>query len=354
MTTKPNIREAKLYEKLEDDKVRCNLCERKCIIPNGGRGFCKTRENRNGKLYTLVYGDISSISANPIEKKPFFHFYPGSYALTVGTWSCNFTCPWCQNWTISKIEPKPEKANYISPEKLVDMTLRYKCQGTSISFNEPTLLFEYSLDVFREAKKHGLYNNYVSNGYMSAEALKMLCEAGMDAIKFDVKGDAEVVRRFCNANVEIIWRNIKLAKKLDLHVEIVNLVIPGVNDEEETIRWIAQQTLKYADEETPLHFTRYYPEYQFETPPTPVETLEKAYRIAKEEGLKYVYIGNVLGHKFENTYCPECGELLIKRYGFDIVKYKVKEDKKCPKCGEKIPIVGCYVKKSPLRFLYSL
>ena len=338
------VREALLYERLRDDKVRCLTCERRCLIRPGQRGFCGTRENRGGKLYTLVYGDISSLSANPIEKKPFFHFWPGSVALTAGTWSCNFTCPWCQNFDISKVKPDPSRANYMSPEQFVRTAKRYGCQGTSISFNEPTLLFEWSLDVFRLAKREGLYNNYVSNGYMTEKALEMLAEAGMDAIKFDMKGGPEAYRRYCGARSEVVWRNIRKARELGLHVEVVTLVIPGVNDDEETIRQIARSVLKNAGEDTPLHFTRYYPAYKFTSPPTPVKTLEWAHKLAKEEGLNFVYIGNVPGHPLEDTYCPECGELLIKRYGFAVLKYRITADKKCPRCGHEIPIVGEHVR----------
>ena len=251
------VREALLYEPLKGGRVRCLTCERRCVLEPGQKGFCRTRENRDGVLYTLVYGDISSLSANPIEKKPFFHFWPGSVALTAGTWSCNFTCPWCQNYDISKVEPDPARANYVSPERFIRMARYYRCQGTSISFNEPTLLLEWSLDVFRLARREGLYNNYVSNGYMTEEALRVLAEAGMDAIKFDMKGGPGAYERYCAAKQEVVWRNIRLARELGLHVEVVTLVIPGVNDDEETIRAIARGVRENAGEDTPLHFTRY-------------------------------------------------------------------------------------------------
>jgi len=336
----PNVRESPLYERLTTDRVRCGVCERRCLIPKDGTGFCRTRRNIEGKLYTVVYGDISSISANPIEKKPFFHFWPGSYALTIGTWSCNFTCPWCQNSEISKYEPNPLKARCVSPENLVLMTLKSNCQGTSISFNEPTLLFEYSLDVFPIARQKGLYNNYVSNGYMTVDTLRMLKDAGMDAIKFDVKGDKEAVQKYCGADVDFVWRNVGEAKRLGMHVEVVNLVIPGVNDEDECLREIAQRHLKELGPDSPLHFTQFYPTYRMlNRPGTPIKILEKAYTIARGEGVNYVYVGNVPGHKFENTYCPNC-----KEFGFEVVKYVITEDKKCPRCGLGIPIVGKYVK----------
>lgn len=339
-----NVRPA-LLQKRRGDCVECGVCERRCTISSGRVGFCKTRMCIEGQLYTLVYGDISSMAANPIEKKPFFHFWPGSYALTVGTWSCNFLCPWCQNWDISKCEPHPEDAHYISPEKLVRLTLAEKCNGVSISFNEPTLLLEYCLDLFPLARKRGLYNTYVSNGYMTSEALSMLGVAGMDAIKFDVKGGSEAVKRYCGANVDAVWRNVAEAKRLGMHVEVVVLVIPNVNDDDSNIREIVSRHVGNAGLDTPIHFTQFYPTYEMtDRERTPVKSLEKAHRTAKEMGVRYVYTGNVPGHRFENTYCPNCENVLIERFGFDILKVSLTEDKRCLKCGEHIPIVGPVIK----------
>ena len=339
----PCIKEALLYEQLESMKVRCESCERFCEIAAGKSGFCKTRMNIDGKLYTLEYGDISSISANPIEKKPFFHFFPGSKALTVGSYSCNFSCPWCQNWTISKSVPNPARCNYISPEELVRMAKERECHGTSISFNEPTLLLEYSLDVFELAKKEGYYNTYVTNGYMCAEALRMLVEHGLDAMNVDVKGCEEAVREYCGADVELVWRNIKEAKRKGVHIEITTLIIPGVNDDEECLRSIASRIRKDTGENTPWHVTQYYPAYRalelgHYKGRTPVEILERAWEIGKDEGLNYVYLGNVPGHPYENTYCPRCGATLIKRYGFDVVSYRITAGNRCPECGKAIAV----------------
>jgi len=350
LLTYPNVRESPLYRAVGDDTLQCGVCERRCTILSGQLGFCKTRMNIQGKLHTLVYGDISTISANPIEKKPFFHFWPGSYALTIGTWSCNFTCPWCQNYDISKTNPKPSKANYLSQEKFVLMIEHEKCQGSSISFNEPTLLFEYSLDVFPLAHARGLYNTYVSNGYMTLDALRMLRNAGMDAIKFDVKGDEEAVRRYCGADVNAVWRNVGEAKRLGMHVEVVTLIIPGINDDDDCLRDIAIRHLKDAGPESPLHFTQFYPTYKMmDRPRTPVRSLEKAHSIAVKEGARYVYAGNVTGNRLENTYCPECGQLLIGRFGFDVTKYAITRDKRCLRCGLEIPIVGEYTRPTPSR-----
>jgi len=328
-----------LLQEREGDKVRCLTCERRCLLREGALGWCRTRKNIGGTIYTLIYGDVSSLSANPIEKKPLYHFHPGSVALTAGSWSCNFDCPWCQNWDISKSAPPVVYTNYIPPEKFVEKTKRSRCQGTSISFNEPTLSLEWSLDVFRLARKEGLYNTYVTNGYMTPEALQLLIEAGLDAMNVDVKGSAEVVKKYCGADVEKVWRNCKAAREAGVHLEITTLVIPGVNDDEETLRSIAARIRRELGPETPWHTTGYYPAYHFHAPPTPVSTLERARQIGLEEGLEFVYVGNVLGHPGENTYCPKCGHLLIERFGLSVVKCYL-EDSRCPECGKDIPITG--------------
>ena len=336
------IRQALLYENL-GDKVRCHTCERLCLIGEGELGFCASRKNIGGQLYTLEYGDISSISANPIEKKPFFHFYPGTKALTIGSWSCNFTCPWCQNYDISKSPHNIGKGQYISPATFIELVRQQHCQGTSVSFNEPTMLFEYSLDIFDLARDRGYYNTYVTNGYMTEQALKMLVAHGLKAMNIDIKGEAEVVKRFCTADVNIVWRNAALAKGHEVWVELTTLVIPTINDTEAGLSRMAQRIRRELGVDTPWHITGYYPAYKFRNelyiPPTPVGTLEKARDIGKAEGLKFVYLGNVPGHPYENTYCPKCNQSLINRYGFSITKYNIGSDKRCSYCGEEIPII---------------
>lgn len=342
----PNVKESILYKRRRGNAVECNVCERRCIIPPGETGFCKTRANINAALYTLVYGDLNAIESRPIEIKPFFHFWPGSTALTFSTWSCNFDCPWCQNWHLSKKAPEPEKAIFISPEKVVRRALRDGDEGLCVSFNEPTMLFEFSVDVFKIASKFSLYNTYVSNGYMTLDALRILRDSGLGGLKIDVKGDNEVYRRYCGGlNVDFVWRNAREAKRMNIHVEIVNLVISGVNDDEECIRWVIERHLQEVGPDTPLHFTRYYPAYKFRNPATRVERLEFAYNLARKLGVNFPYIGNVPGHPYENTYCPDCGELLIRRYSFSVVNYRLSSDNRCPKCGRGIPITGRYVKK---------
>ncbi len=346
------VREALLYEH-EGDKVRCRTCERFCVIAVGKLGFCKTRINIDGKLYTLEYGDISSISANPIEKKPFFHFFPSTKALTVGSYGCNFACPWCQNWEISKSVPpldffdqtfSQKVCNYISPERLVQLVRELGCQGTSISFNEPTLLLEYALDVFSLARKAGYYNTYVTNGYMSSDALRLLVEHGLDAMNVDIKGCEETVKTYCGVDVEKVWRNIAEAKRKGVHIELTTLIIPGVNDDAECLRAIASRIKNEVGEDTPWHVTQYYPAYKslevgLCNGRTPVELLEHVWAIGRAEGLNYVYIGNVPEHRYENTYCPKCGELLIERLGFDVVSNHLTTENECPRCGAAIIII---------------
>jgi pyruvate formate lyase activating enzyme len=254
---------------------------------------------------------------------------------------------WCQNFHLSKIGPEPTRAIYYPPEKIVELALYNSDSGLCASFQEPTLLSEWAIPLFKLGKTKGIkYCCYVSNGYMTLEVLKALHEAGMDGLKIDIKGDNETYRKYCGgADVEKIWRNACEAKRLGLHVEIVNLVVRNVNDDEATLRWIIKRHLKEVGAETPLHFTRYFPAYKFSNPPTGVETLEKAYEMAKKAGVQYPYIGNVSGHRYENTYCPNCGEKLVRRYGCYVLKYAITEDKRCPKCGTEIPITGEHVKR---------
>jgi pyruvate formate lyase activating enzyme len=343
----PTIREALFYEKLSDSRVRCTLCERRCEIAEGSKGFCKTRENRSGRLYTLVYGDIAAVESRPIEIKPFFHYWPGSTTLTFSTYSCNLDCVWCQNFHLSKSEPKPAKAIYFPPENVVEMAVRSGDTGLCASFQEPTLLTEWAIQLFELGIDSGVkYCCYVSNGYMTLEALRTLSEAGMDGLKIDIKGDNETYANFCGGgDAEKVWRKAADAKELGLHVEIVNLVVTGVNDDEEDLRWIVENHLKYAGNDTPLHFTRYFPAYRFKNPPTKVETLEKAYEMARKAGVLYPYVGNVSGHKYESTYCPNCGERLVRRHGPYMLRYGITEDNRCPGCGTQIPITGHYVRR---------
>lgn len=328
------IRESILQERV-GDRIRCNTCERRCLIVTDGRGWCRTRMNRDGLLVTLIYGAVSSLAANPIEKKPFYHFHPATYALTVGSWSCNFGCPWCQNWDISKTAPR-STGEFLSPERFIEMTEESGCDGTSISFNEPTLSLEWSLDVFRLARRRNFYNTFVTNGYLTPEALSLLIDAGLDAMNVDVKGDAVSVRKFCKGiDIEKVWATCGLARSRGVHIEITTLVIPTVNDADTTLSSIAERIASELGPEVPWHVSAYYPAYRFDEPPAPMGTLERAWSIGKEAGLQFVYVGNMPGHRFDNTYCPGCGTLLIRRRGYNVVANQVSGGR-CPYCGQHV------------------
>jgi len=337
-TTSPFVRKAALHER-SDGKVRCLLCERRCLLVDGGRGWCRTRINRGGTLYTLTYGAVSSLADNPIEKKPFYHFYPGSRALTVGSWGCTFGCPWCQNWGISRATP-PQSGRFLSPEAFVQETARQGCRGTSISFNEPTLSFEWSREVFRLARARGLYNTFVTNGYMTATALDALAAAGLDALNVDVKGDEVAVWRYARGvDVEKVWARCRQARALSLHLEITQLVIPGVNDDDGGLAETARRIVDELGPQTPWHVSAYFPAHRFTAPPTPLATLERAADLGRGAGLEFVYLGNVDAGRNANTYCPRCDALLAERHGLRLVRNAV-VDGRCPRCHREVPGVG--------------
>jgi pyruvate formate lyase activating enzyme len=320
-------------------RIRCLTCERRCEIPPGGLGWCRTRRHHDGELVTLIYGAVSSLSCNPIEKKPLYHFYPGSLALTVGSFSCNLDCPWCQNYGISKAAPG--RGRYMSPEDFVLEAVNRQCRGTSISFNEPTLSLEWSLEVFDLARARGLYDTFVSNGYMTSEALRLLTEAGLDAVNVDIKGDTQAVGHYCGTDVEKVWRNCALAVQAGVWLEVTTLVIPGVNDSDVVLGGIAGRIAADLGPDVPWHVSGYYPAYHFTAPPTPLRTLERAWCIGHEAGLRFVYLGNVsgtarAGHRLESTYCPDCETLLIRRWGLGVTGYYLAAGH-CARCGRAIP-----------------
>ncbi|UCC21183.1 MAG: AmmeMemoRadiSam system radical SAM enzyme [Promethearchaeota archaeon] len=336
------IKKAKYQRKIDEEISQCLTCERKCKIAKGKAGFCQTRINEDGEIYTIVYGLIPALSFNPIEKKPLYHFYPGSVAITIGTYGCNFNCFWCQNHHLSKINPSKAikfttREEFVSPKKLIEIALKRKCEGTSISFNEPTLLFEYSLEVFKLAKKNGLYNTYVTNGYMTEDVLRDLVDYGLDAMNIDIKGDADMVQKYCGTDVENVWRNAKVAKELGVHVEITTLLIQEFNSKEEIVRKIAKRIHDELGELTPYHISRFFPHYKSDkyglNQPTPLSLLYNAYNISKDVGLKYVYLGNLPSINFDNTYCPKCSKLVIKRKILGIEELFLDSNGNCRFCG---------------------
>lgn len=339
------IKEAMLYEKIGDNKVHCKLCAHSCKISQGKRGFCRVRENRDGKLYTLIYGTVSSEAVDPVEKKPLYHFYPGSYAYSVGSIGCNFRCKHCQNWSISQICLEDAYTMDIPPDELIEKALLSRSSSIAWTYNEPTIWHEYTYECAKLAKEAGLGTIYVTNGYMTPDALRHIAPY-LDAANIDIKAFTEkFYHDVASAKLAPVLEASALAKQLGIHVEITNLIIPSVNDSLDEIRELSKWVYKNLGPETPLHFTRFHPQYKMQDLyPTPVKTMQEACKIATEEGMKYVYMGNVPGSDRNNTFCPNCGKMLIKRGYFDIEKYEITPEKTCPKCGEHIPIVGEYTR----------
>jgi len=330
-------KEALLYNKLPHGEVQCHTCQRRCTIAEGKMGWCLTRVNESGVLYSLIYGEVSSLSINPIEKKPVFHFYPGSKWLSLGSWGCNFRCPSCQNWEIAHWEGERFKETYyLSPIDQVKMALNHKCTGLSWTFNEPTLWFEYTLDTAKFAKERGLYTNYVTNGFITEEALALLSPY-LDIYRVDIKGfSTEAYQRIAHlTDFNGILKSAEKAIHYGIHLEVVTNIIPRLNDDEQQLRGIASWIKNTLGEDTPWHVTRFYPHLS-QLNPTQVSILEHAREIGVNSGLRYVYIGNIAGHEAENTYCHNCGILLIKRDVYDILENRVK-DGHCPQCRIKIP-----------------
>jgi len=326
------MKEAMFYQKLNDTTVKCNLCSHRCRIVESKRGICGVRENRNGILYTLVYGKAVSRAIDPIEKKPLFHFLPGSSAYSVATVGCNFRCKNCQNWETSQ-SPKLQGTiigEDVSPEEILEAAKRMNCKSIAYTYTEPVIFMEYAYDTAKLAVKNGINNVFVTNGYITKEALKEIAPY-LHAANIDLKSFSdEFYRKNCGARLEPVLETIKLHKKLGIWIEITTLIIPKLNDSEENLRKIAE-FIKNVGNEIPWHISAFYPAYQLiDLPPTPIETLRKGREIGRKVGLKYVYLGNIAGEG-ENTYCFNCGKILIERYGHQVKKNEIK-DSHCPNC----------------------
>jgi len=315
------MREAVLYEQTQDQSVVCNLCAHRCLIRPGRIGICRVKENRRGTLYTLVYDRVVSLDIDPIEKKPLFHFLPGSRSFSIATVGCNFHCLFCQNWQISQM-PKDRSGliigRKISPEKIVREALKTRCATIAYTYTEPTIFFELAYDTAKLAAAKGLKNIFVTNGYMTPEALEMM-EPYLHAANIDLKGfDDKRYRRVCGAKLQPVLETIRLMKAMGIWVEVSTLIIPGHNDSEEELRQIAR-FLKNVGEEIPWHLSAFYPAYKMgEVEPTDLDTLQRGWRIGKEMGLRYVYCGNLPSNPYENTYCYQCGRQIVERRGFGV------------------------------------
>jgi pyruvate formate lyase activating enzyme len=333
--------ESALYEPLQDGSARCMICERRCVIPEGGYGYCYTRKNEGRRVYSTTYGEVSTMQVAPIEAKPVFHFYPGTEWLSLGGLGCNLRCAGCQNWKIAHEQPcevSQGKAERLEPKQVVAMAKERGCIGVSWTYNEPTMWLEFTARTNQLAKKEKLYTNYVTNGYMTKEALDYV-GPHLDIFRVDIKGfSRNFYRKTAHVDdFEPILENALRAKsRWNMHVEVVTNVIPGYNDNEIELGRLATWIATRLGKRTPWHLTRFIPHRDLaDVPTTPVDTLDKARKMGFDVGLLYVYTGNVAGHPGENTFCPKCGKVVVGRYQFSVIAYNI-EDGRCKYCGQKI------------------
>jgi len=335
------MKEAMFFEKLDDKRVKCNLCRHHCVIEDGKKGICRVRENHGGVLYSLVYRKLISENIDPIEKKPLYHFYPGTTSFSVATVGCNFRCLNCQNYEISQL-PKgigQIVGRDVAPEKIVEDALSHSCKSIAYTYTEPTIFFEYAYEIAKIATQKSLKNVFVTNGYTTREALTTI-KPFLHAANVDLKSFSdETYKKLCGARLENVLDCIRSYKEMGIWIEITTLVIPEINDSESELRQIAE-FIKSVGPEIPWHVSRFYPRYRLiEKPPTPVDTLRIAREIGLEVGLRYVYEGNVPGEGGENTYCYKCKKVLIKRYGYQIIENNI-VNLKCPECNTTIDGIG--------------
>jgi len=318
------LTEAMYYVKLDGKKVRCDLCPRRCTIPNGKKGFCRARENRDGTLYSIVYARPVAIHVDPIEKKPLFHVYPGTRSFSIATAGCNLACKFCQNWQISQADPEDIPSEYVPPKEIVQRAKSSNSATIAYTYTEPAIFYEYMLDIARLAKKEGVASVMHSAGFINEEPLRRLCKY-LVAADIDLKGSAEFYDGFCLGSREDILRTLKIIKEEGVWLEITMLIIPTLNDNTDYIRGTCKWIVDNLGPDVPIHFSRFWPMYQLKNlSPTPVATLEKAADIARKTGLHYVYVGNVPGHEGETTYCPHCKRAVIKRIGYTVAEDNVR------------------------------
>jgi pyruvate formate lyase activating enzyme len=329
------------YERLDNGRVRCGLCRFNCLIGHGARGICAVRENRGGTLYSLVYGMLCAENVDPIEKKPLFHVMPGSTTYSIATVGCNFRCRHCQNYTISQVQRnEPIRGTEKTPHDVVRHAVENRCRSISYTYTEPTIFYEFAFDTARLAKEAGLQNFFVTNGYISRQALAVIAPF-LDGANIDLKGFSEkFYRDVVHAKLSEVLDSIIEYRKQGIWLELTTLIIPGLNDAEQELRGIADFIVTNLGSDTPWHVSQFYPTYQLtDHPRTPVATLRKAREIGLAAGLRYVYEGNVPGEGGENTYCPSCSSLLIERYGYIIESNRITSGA-CPDCGAAIAGVG--------------
>lgn len=330
--------EASWYTKLGNAEVRCELCPRRCLLRPGERGYCRVRVNLDGVLHSLVYGRIAAVHVDPIEKKPLLHFLPGAKALSIATAGCDLACAFCQNWTLSQVYPEEIDARVLTPQEVVDLAKTTGSEAIAYTYNEPTVFFEFMRDCARLARENGIRNVWVTAAYITPGPLRELAQY-LDAANVDIKGIRDdYYRKYCDGHVQPVLDAARILAEAGVHVEITNLVLPGANDSEQDLRDLSAWVRDNLGPDTVLHFSRYFPMYKMEQPgPTPESTLLEARRIAREEGLRYVYIGNLPGAGYEDTICPACGRLLVRRSGYEVdwSSYGI-VDGACRSCGAKV------------------
>jgi pyruvate formate lyase activating enzyme len=334
----PELVEARFYEKLDDKRVRCLLCPRGCVVREGERGYCRVRENIGGKYYSLVYGRVCAAHVDPIEKKPLFHFLPGTTAFSIATVGCNMACKFCQNWEISQARPEEVDASDMRPERVAAAALASKSPTIAYTYSEPIVWSEFVVDSARAGRERGLRNVMISAGYIKEAPLAVLAGA-LDAIKIDLKAyDDDFYQGVCSTRLQPVLDTLVRVKEGGTWLEIVNLVIPTLNDDEKHITGLCEWVVDHLGTEVPIHFTRFYPTYKLgNLPPTPLDSVVKARGIAMAHGIKFAYVGNVpSGHPGESTYCPGCGSVVVERAGYRVLSSGI-VDGRCAYCGVTIP-----------------
>jgi pyruvate formate lyase activating enzyme len=331
------IVEAKFYQKLSSRKIKCKLCPRECTVGDKERGYCGVRENRGGVYYSLVHSRVCAAHVDPIEKKPLFHYLPGTTAFSIATAGCNVNCKFCQNWDISQSRPEQVPSHYMPPQSVAEIAQQYSCPTIAYTYSEPVVFAEYLMDAADAGHAAGVRSIVVSNGYMQADAMKA-AYGKMDAVKIDLKSFTEsYYSKVVTGQLKPVLDSLVTLRKMGKWTEIVYLVLPTLNDSDAEFRGLAQWVKANLGADVPLHFTQFHPEYLLKNLPiTPVPTLERAKAIADAEGLNYVYIGNVPGHPSQNTYCPKCRKMLVERVGFTASQVLIRKNS-CPFCQQPIP-----------------
>jgi pyruvate formate lyase activating enzyme len=332
--------ESRFVEKY-NNALRCTICSHRCVIADGKRGLCGTKENQDGKIIDLSYGKISALAVDPIEKKPFAHFYPGSRSLSISSIGCNFTCPWCQNYGLSQSKIDNASTRYMKPEEVVEIAMAQDCESISYTYNEPLINLNYIEDTSKFARDSEVKNVLVTNGYTNIPAFSEVVEY-IDAANVDWKSfSPDFYRKHCSGELEKVLDATIFMHENGVHVEVTFLIIPETNDSPDEISSMARYIYEKMGPDVPLHLSRFFPMYKFNhLSPTPVETLMRAKEIALDEGLNYVFVGNVRGGGEEDTVCPNCGDHVVRRNGYNIREWNLTDEMKCKKCGQLIPIKG--------------